>query len=94
MRKGLENLESMSETLRNQHKNIRINNSFGLLRAAGLLDKYLDKGFHKVQLKRIQIMILELILANGGTITPTELRNKIFRSDNAISRTLDNLDKI
>ncbi len=94
MRKRLENLDALAEALEDQRNNIRIDTSFELLRAAGLMDRYLDLGFRKLQLKRNQVMVLSFILANGGTITPTELRNKVFRSDNAISMTLNTLDKI
>jgi len=94
MRKRLKNLDVLSEALLNQRNNIRIDNSFELLRVSGLMDKYLDLGFRKLPLKRNQVMILNFILGNGGTITPTELKNKVFRSDNAISMTLDTLDKI
>lgn len=94
MRKHLQNLEALTEALQEQRNSIRIDNAFELLRVSGLLDKYLDLGFRKLMLKRNQVMILNFILGNGGTMTPTELKNKVFRSDNAISMTLDTLDKI
>jgi hypothetical protein len=94
MRKHLQNLEALTEALQEQRNSLRIDNAFELLRVSGLLDKYLDLGFRKLMLKRNQVMILNFILGNGGTMTPTELKNKVFRSDNAISMTLDTLDKI
>ena len=94
MLKRLEQLDPLIESLKNQNEDLRISNSFYLLRVAALIDRTLDNGYRKIKLKRIQIMILSFMLANGGTITPTELKSKVFRSDNAISKSLDNLDKL
>jgi DNA-binding MarR family transcriptional regulator len=87
-------LKLLTELLNEQQADNRISRSFDILRASGLLDKLLDIGYHSCKLKTIQIRILSVILANGGTITPTEVKAKIFRSNNAISKTLDNLDKL
>ena len=94
MFKNNEEFKELTEVLQEQHNDLHIRNSFGLLRTAGLMDKFLDLGYRKTKLKRIQILILSFMLANGGVMTPTELKTKVFRSDNAISKTLDNLDKL
>jgi DNA-binding MarR family transcriptional regulator len=92
--KNKEDLKQLTELLKEQHDDLRIRNSFDLLRVSGLMDRFLDIGYRKTRLKRIQILILSIMVANGGVMTPTELKTKVFRSDNAISKTLDNLDKL
>jgi DNA-binding MarR family transcriptional regulator len=94
MPKRLEELEPLVESLKKQHSDLGVDNSFSILRVSGLLDKFLDLKYRTTGLKRAQIMILFFLLANGGTMTPTELKSKVFRSDNAISKSLDNLDKL
>lgn len=94
MAKRLEELDSLIEELRNQQNDIRIHNSYDLLVVSGLMHKLFDAGYRETGLKRTQVMILSFMLANGGKATPYELRNKVFRSDNAISKSLDTLDKL
>jgi DNA-binding MarR family transcriptional regulator len=94
MTKRSEELETQIEGLKNQHSDLRVSNSYDLLRVSGLLNKHLDIGYRKTKLKRIQVMTLSFILGNGGTMTPTELKSKVFRSDNAICKSLDNLDRL
>jgi DNA-binding MarR family transcriptional regulator len=92
--KNKEDLKELTDLLMEQEEDIHIRNSFDILRVSGLMDKFLDNGYRKTKLKTIQIRILSVMLANGGTMTPTELKTKVFRSENAISKTLDNLDNL
>jgi len=94
VRKRLKKLESLIEIIRNQHNDLSVDNSYNFLRAAEIFNNYLNVGFRKTGLKRTQIIILSFLLANGGTMTPTELKSKIFRSINATSKSLDSLDKL
>jgi DNA-binding MarR family transcriptional regulator len=94
MAKSKEELKSLIDSLNKQHNDLRISNSFDLLVVFGLMHKYFDAGYRKTKLKRTQVMILSYILANGGTTTPSELRNAVFKSNNAISKSLDGLENL
>lgn len=94
MAKRSDKLESLIEVLDEQHKDYKVNDAYNFLRICGLMHKLFDVNYRKTGLNRTQIMILSFILANGGTVTPSELLNKVDRSDNAISKSLDNLDKL
>ena len=93
MRTRSEKLESLAENLRNQHQDLRVDNAFHFLRISRILDDYLNVEFRKTGLNRTQVIILHFLLANGGTMTPTEAKYIAFRSNNAISKSLDSLDK-
>lgn len=94
MGKRLEKLDSLIEVLNNQHRDLRISNSYNLLNVFALMHKLFDNGYRKTGLNRTQIMILSYLLAKKGKTTPSELINKVDRSDNAVSKSLDNLDNL
>ena len=94
MRKHLKKMESLAESLISQHKDINIDNSFHFLRVSALFSKFLNDEFHKAGLNRTQIMILSFLLVNNGIMTPTEFQRTTFRSINAISKSVDTLDKL
>ena len=87
-------LQSLADDLRNQHKDLRVDNSYNLLRTAAMLNNFLNKGYRKIGMKQNQAILLSFMLANGGVMTPTELQNKVFRTNNAIGSSLDSLDKL
>ena len=94
MKKSTKEIETLATSLKDQHQDMRVDNSYDLLRAAAILNKYLLAGYKKIKLKQNQVILLCFLLTNGGTITPTELKQKVFRTDNAISHSLDHLDKL
>ena len=94
MKEYSEKLQVLDENLRNQHNDINVDNTYTLLRTSEMLDNYLTRGFKKNGLNRTQVIILHFLLANGGITTPTQMRSSIFRSINAISKSMDSLDKM
>ena len=94
MREYSKKVQSLDIKLRKQHEDISVDNTYTLLRISETLDNYLTRGFKKNGLNRTQVIILHFLLANGGTTTPTQMKNSIFRSINAISKSMDSLDKM
>jgi DNA-binding MarR family transcriptional regulator len=92
--KKLQELQSLADELVGQHKDLRVENSYDILRTAAMLNNYLNKGYRKIGMKQNQVILLSFLLANGGVMTPTELQNKVFRTNNAIGSSLDSLDKL
>lgn len=87
-------IEELNLELNTQHQEIGPSITFNYLLVAALLDRYLTKGFEITGLKRTQIMILSYLLSAGGSLVSKELRSKLIRSNNAISKSLDGLDKL
>jgi MarR family transcriptional regulator, 2-MHQ and catechol-resistance regulon repressor len=87
-------IQGLDTKLRKQHDDISVDNTYTFLRISEALDIFLTRGFKKNGLNRTQVIILHFLLANGGTTTPTQIKNTIFRSINAISKSMDSLDKM
>ena len=94
MKNQSKRLVSLAKSLRDQHNDLNVDNTYNFLRASEILNSYLTNGFKKNGLNRTQVMILHFLLASGGSTTPTQMRNQIFRSMNAISKSMDSLDKM
>lgn len=97
MKKDPETEELIAELnleLNSQHQEIGPAIAFNYLLVGALLDRYLTIGFQKTGLTRTQIMILSYLLSAGGSLVSKELRSKLIRSNNAISKALDGLDKL
>ncbi len=94
MKVNLNEIESLANSLKGQHNDVRVDNSYDLLRASAILNNYLSIGYRKTKLKQNHVILISFLLANGGMMTPTELKRKVFRSNNAISKSLDGLDKL
>lgn len=87
-------METLIKSLNNQHKDINIDASYHFLHVSSLFNIFLDAEFSKAGLNRTQIMILSFLLAKGGVMTPTEFQIVNFRSINAVSKSIDSLDKM
>jgi len=94
MEKHSEKLAYLANSLLDQHKDLHVDNTYNFLRASEILNNYLTDGFKKNGLNRTQVIILHFLLASGGSATPTQMRSRIFRSMNAISKSMDSLDKM
>jgi DNA-binding MarR family transcriptional regulator len=94
MEKNLKKLKPLTEVLNEQHEDLRIRNTDNVLIMYGLVHRLFDVGYRKTGLNRTQVMILSYMLSNGGSATPSELINKVDRSDNAICKSLDTLDAL
>jgi len=95
MEKHSEKLARLNKNLRNQHKDLNVDNTYNFLRVSEMLNDYLTIGFNRKNgLNRTQIMILHFLLASGGSTTPTKMKRLIFRSMNAISKSMDSLDEM
>jgi DNA-binding MarR family transcriptional regulator len=94
MKKYPEKVEHLAKSLRDQHNDLNVDNTYNFLRTSEILNNYLTVAFKKNGLNRTQVIILHFLLASGGSATPTQMRTRIFRSMNAISKSMDTLDKM
>jgi len=93
IKKYSEKLKHLAASLKNQHNDGNIENTYSFLRVAETLTDYLGAGYSKTTLNRTQIIILQLLLVHGGSLTPSQIKHRTYRSNNAISLSLDSLDK-
>ena len=94
MKQNAKQIENLASSLEGQHKDIGIDNTYDLLRTSAIINSYLGVSYRKIKMKQNQVIILSFLLANGGAMTPTELKTKVFRSNNAIGSSLDSLDRL
>ena len=52
-------LQSLADDLRNQHKDLRVDNSYNLLRTAAMLNNFLNKGYRKIGMKQNQAILFQ-----------------------------------
>ena len=94
MKKDRERLTSLAESLKSQHRDSNVYNFLSFIYTADIVNKYMETEFRTTGLDRTKLGVLHFLLANGGTMTPTELSNSTLRSKDTITKAIDNLDKL
>jgi len=95
MKKDKERLISLAENLKSQHQDLNVHNFLSFIYTSDVVDKYMEIiELRTTGLDRTKLAILHFLLANGGTMTPTELSNCVLRSKDTITKAIDNLDKL
>lgn len=64
-----------------------------LLRAADLLDKYLEVELANYPLNRTEYILMTVLKLHDGYMRPTDLSDHIFRAKHTISRLINSLEK-
>jgi len=86
-------MESLANDIRVQANDLRVDNFLSFVYAADIVNRYLDTELRRVHLNRTQMNILHTLVTHEGMLTPTELGRRVFRSDHAITRAVDGLEK-
>ena len=60
---------------------------------ADIINRYVDIMFRKDKISRLRNGVLQLLIARGGSLTPTRLGRLMFRSKNSMTKVIDNLEK-
>jgi len=87
-------LDSLARRLRVQANDLRFDNFLSFIYTFEIVNKYLDNELKKFSLNRTQMNILHILIARGGTLTPTELSRRITRSKHATTRAVDSLEML
>jgi len=87
-------LDSLAKRLRVQANDLRFDNFLSFIYTFEIVNKYLDNELRKFGLNRTQMNILHILIARGGTLTPTELSRRITRSKHATTRAVDSLEML
>jgi DNA-binding MarR family transcriptional regulator len=93
-------VDSLAEDIRDQSNQLEINTFLSLLYTLDVTSRYVDMetAKHTMRLKgynlsRAGYYILDVLILNGGTLIPTEISKKIFRSKHTVTIIIDTLEK-
>ena len=90
LKKGV---ESLADDIRAQAKELRTDNLLSFVYTADILNRYLEIKLRKYGANRTQLNILHALITQGGSLRPTELSKRVFRSKHAITRAIDALEE-
>lgn len=94
MKANSQRLDSLARRLRVQANDLKFDNFLSFIYTFEIVNKYLDNELKKCGLNRTQMNILHILIARGGTLTPTELSRRITRSKHATTRAVDSLETL
>jgi DNA-binding MarR family transcriptional regulator len=89
-----ERLDTLARRLRVQANDLKFDNFLSFIYTSEIVNRYLDTELRKFGINRTQMSILHILIARGGTLTPTELSRRITRSKHATTKAVDSLEKL
>jgi len=87
-------LQSMADEIREQAAQLRILTFLSFVYTADVVNRYLDIEVARYPVGRTGFSVLHNLVLHGGTMTPTNLSERIFRSKHAVTRLVDNLERL
>jgi len=87
-------LQSMADEIREQAAQLRVLTFLSFIYTAEIVSRYLDIEVARYPVGRTGFSVLHNLVLHGGTMTPTSLSERIFRSKHAITRVVDKLEKL
>lgn len=87
-------LQSMAEEIREQAAQLRVLTFLSFIYTADVINRYLDIEVARYPVGRTGFSVLHNLVLHGGTMTPTKLSERIFRSKHAVTRVVDKLEKL
>jgi len=94
MAKSFENeIKSLANEIRAQGDDLRVGNFLSFIYTSDIVNRYLDTTLRKYGVNRTWMNILHTLITHDGTMTPTELSRRVFRSKHAITRAVDSLEQ-
>jgi DNA-binding MarR family transcriptional regulator len=87
-------LQSMADEIREQAAQLRILTFLSFIYTADVVNRYLDIELARYPVGRTGFSVLHNLVLHGGTMTPTKLSDRIFRSKHAVTRVVDKLERL
>ena len=88
-----DSMESLAQEIQSMQEIVKFDSLLLLLYAAEVVSRYMESRLKEFGHDQTRLNILYLLVANGGTLTPTEISEKVYRSKHAITRAIDILEK-
>ena len=85
-------LENAANLLKKQHAEIKTDTFLKFLATLDSFTRYLDLQYTSKQATRSGFNVLNTLVLYGGSMSPTEISKKIFRSKNAIGHVVSTLE--
>jgi DNA-binding MarR family transcriptional regulator len=86
-------LEQLSDQIRSESEELRGDLFLLFVRTTDVFNRHLDFELSKTDANRTDLAILHNLITHNGSLSPTDLADKAFRSKHAITRAVDNLEK-
>jgi DNA-binding MarR family transcriptional regulator len=86
-------IDSLAEEIRSQARDLKVYTFLSFVYTTEIIDKYLDIELGGQPITRAGFNILHHLILNDGTMIPTEISKKIWRSKHAVTKVIDTLEK-
>ena len=93
MHRKLSGIDAVAEDLKQTARDLRVDTLLAFIRTAEIVNRYLDIELSKYGASRARSSILNVLITGGGSMRPTDLSRKLFRSKHTITRVIDSLEK-
>jgi DNA-binding MarR family transcriptional regulator len=87
-------LQSMAGEIREQAAQLRVLTFLSFIYTADVVNRYLDIELARYPVGRTGFSVLHNLVLHGGTMVPTKLSERIFRSKHAVTRVVDKLEEL
>jgi MarR family 2-MHQ and catechol resistance regulon transcriptional repressor len=86
-------LDSLSEEIKAQANDLRDDNLRSLILTSDIVQQYVDVMLHRDRFNRTEMYILNTLIIHGGSMNPSEIARRVYRSPHAITRAVDKLEQ-
>lgn len=87
-------LQSMADEIREQAAQLRVLTFLSFVYTSDVVNRYLDIELARYSVGRTGFSVLHNLVLHGGTMIPTKLSERVFRSKHAVTRVVDKLEKL
>lgn len=87
-------LQLMAEEIREQAAQLRVLTFLSFIYTSDVVNRYLDIEIARYPISRTGFSVLHNLVLHGGTMTPTDLSERVFRSKHAVTRVVDKLESL
>ncbi len=87
-------IQSMADEIREQAAQLRVLTLLSFIYTSDVVNRYLDIEVARYPVGRTGFSVLHNLVLHGGTMTPTSLSQRVFRSKHAVTRVVDKLESL
>jgi DNA-binding MarR family transcriptional regulator len=88
-----DSIESLATDIRNLADQLQTDTFLQFVQTAVIINRYLDTHPAGRSASRTAFNVLNALVLNGGSMTPTQISKQILRSKHAVTRLVDTLEK-
>lgn len=87
-------IEPLALEIRTVAQQMRVSAFLSFIYTADIVNRYLEIELAKQPISRIGFNVLHDLILHGGTMTPTDISKRVFRSRQSVTKTVDTLEKL